>query len=438
MAEPRAVTHRRVLAVALPIVLSNATVPILGAVDTGVVGQIGLPAPIGAVGIGAVILTALYWIFGFLRMGTTGFASQAFGREDRDEGAAILSRALGIGFAAGVAIIALQVPLFRLAFLVSPASDEVEVLARAYMGIRVWSAPALIALYAITGWLIAAERTRGVLAIQLVMNGLNVALDMWFVLGLGWGVEGVALATFIAEWSGLGLGLWLCRGAFRTPAWRDRARVLDPVRLRRFAEVNGDILLRSLLLQAVFVSFLFSGARLGDVPLAANQILLQFLHVTAFALDGFAFAAESLVGQALGRARRDLFRRAAVVASLWGGLSALILAVAFAIAGGAIIDAMTTASEVRAVARLYLPWMVLAPILGVAPWMLDGVFIGATRTRDMRNMMALSALVYVLSLAVLAPGLGNHGLWAALMVSFVARGLTLGAKYPGLERSVGG
>lgn len=438
MAEPRAVSHRRVLAVALPIVLSNATVPILGVVDTAVVGQIGLPAPIGAVGIGAVILTAIYWVFGFLRMGTTGFASQALGREDMDEGAAILSRALGIALAAGLVIIALQVPLFRIAFLVSPASGEVETLARAYMGIRVWSAPALIALYAITGWLIAAERTQGVLVIQLVMNGMNVILDLWFVLGLGWGVEGVAVATFVAEWSGLGLGLWLCRGAFRTPAWRDRARVLDPVRLRRFAEVNGDILLRSLLLQAIFVSFLFSGAGLGDVPLAANQILLQFLQVTAYALDGFAFAAESLVGQALGRARRDLFRRAAIVASLWGTLSALVLAMAFATAGGAIIDVMTTAPKVREVARLYLPWMVLAPIFGVAAWMLDGIFIGATRTRDMRNMMALSALVYVLALAVLAPSFGNHGLWAALLVSFAARGLTLGLKYPGLERSVAG
>lgn len=431
-------THRRVLAVALPIVLSNATVPILGAVDTGVVGQIGLPEPIGAVGIGAVILTAIYWLFGFLRMGTTGFASQAFGRDDPDEGAAILSRALGIALAAGLAIIALQVPLFRLAFIVSPASGEVETLARAYMGIRVWSAPALIALYAITGWLIAAERTRGVLVIQLVMNGINVILDMWFVLGLGWGVEGVALATVVAEWSGVGLGLWLCRSAFGTPAWRDWGRVLDPVRLRCFAEVNGDILLRSLLLQAIFVSFLFLGAGLGDVPLAANQILLQFLHVTAFALDGFAFTAESLAGQAFGRARRDLFRRAAIVASLWGALSALLLAIAFASAGGAIIDVMTTAPEVREVARLYLPWMALTPILGVAPWMLDGIFIGATRTRDMRNMMAVSFMVYVMALAVLAPNLGNHGLWAAMMASFVARGVSLGAKYPGLERSVAG
>jgi len=182
-------THRRVLNIALPIVLSNATVPILGAVDTGVVGQMGAAAPIGAVGIGATILTALYWIFGFLRMGTTGFAAQALGRGDHAEGAAILTRGLAIAALGGLAIIALQWPLFTLGFLLSPASAEVEGLARDYMAIRVWSAPALIAIYAITGWLIAAERTRAVLVLQLVMNGLNIGLDLLFVLQLGWGVE---------------------------------------------------------------------------------------------------------------------------------------------------------------------------------------------------------------------------------------------------------
>ncbi len=437
MADPRAVTHRRVLAVALPIVLSNATVPILGAVDTGVVGQMGLPAPIGAVGIGAIVLTAIYWIFGFLRMGTTGMAAQALGRDDLDEAAAILSRGLAIAALGGGAIIALQIPLFWAAFRLSPASAEVEALARDYMAIRVFSAPALISVYALTGWLIAAERTRGVLAIQLVMNALNIVLDLVFVLGLGWGVQGVAAATVIAELSGAALGLWLCRAAFSTPAWRDRARVLDPARLKRFARVNTDILLRSMMLQGIFVSFLFLGARFGDVTLAANQILLQFLQITAFAMDGFAFAAEAIVGSALGRGRRDLFRRGAVLSSVWGGVSGLLLALAFATLGGTIIDVMTTAPQVRVEARAYLPWMVLAPLVGCAAWMLDGIFIGATRTGDMRNMMALSLAAYAAAVPLLVPYLANHGLWLAFLLSFVARGLTLGARYPALERSVG-
>jgi MATE family multidrug resistance protein len=274
--------------------------------------------------------------------------------------------------------------------------------------------------------------------IQLVMNGLNIALDLLFVLRLGWGVEGVALATFIAEWSGLAVGLWLCRDAFAGPGWRDAARVFDALRLKYMARVNGDILIRSVLLQAIFVSFLFFGADFGDVPLAANQILLQFLHITAYALDGFAFAAETLVGQALGAKARTRLRRAAILTSLWGLGSSLALAVAFALAGGQIIDLMTTAPEVREAARIFLPYMVLAPLAGLAPWMLDGVFIGATRTADMRNMMVVSAAIYAGALALLMPAFGNHGLWASLLISFVARGATLGLRYPALEARAAG
>jgi MATE family multidrug resistance protein len=398
----------------------------------------GLAAPIGAVGLGAVILTGIYWVFGFLRMGTTGLAGQALGAGQTGEVAALLTRALMIGLAGGLAVIALQGPLFAGAFLVAPASDEVEGMARDYMAIRVWSAPAMIALFGVTGWLIAQERTRAVLAIQVLMNGVNVGLDVWFVLGLGWGVEGVARATVIAEWGGLALGLWFCRDAFRVPAWRDWPRVFDPVRLRVMAMVNGDILLRSLMLQAVFVSFLFLGAGFGDVTLAANQVLMQFLNVTAHALDGFAFAAEAIVGRACGARDLPVLRRGAVLASAWALGVCLGIATLYAALGGVAIDLMTTAPEVREAARVFLPYAVAAPLLGLAPFMLDGVFIGATRTRDMRNMMALSLLLYGLAVAVLVPPLGNHGLWAALLLSFVARGVTLGLRYPALERGVAG
>ncbi|MEQ9260713.1 MAG: MATE family efflux transporter [Roseovarius sp.] len=437
-AVPADVTHRRVLRIALPIVLSNATVPILGAVDTGVVGQLGEAAPIGAVGIGAIILTAIYWIFGFLRMGTTGLTSQAHGAGETGEVAALLTRALMIGGAAGLIFILVQVPLFHVAFLVSPASDEVEGLARAYMGIRIWSAPAAIALFGVTGWLIAQERTGAVLAIQVLMNGLNILLDLWFVLGLGWGVEGVAIATFIAEWSGLALGLWLCRAAFAVPAWRDWPRVFDPARLRRMASVNTDILLRSLMLEAIFLSFLFLASDFGDVTLAANQVLLQFLHITAYALDGFAFAAEALVGQAVGRRDVRFLRRSAVMASLWGLVIVAALSLGFAVAGGAVIDLMAKAPGVQEAARAYLWFIVAAPVAGIAAFMLDGIFIGATRTRDMRNMMAVSLGVYACAVAVLVPLIGNHGLWAALIISFVARGITLGLRYPALEAAARG
>ncbi|MEM6577725.1 MAG: MATE family efflux transporter [Pseudomonadota bacterium] len=431
-----AITHKRVLRIAIPIVISNATIPLLGLVDTGVVGQMGEAAPIGAVGIGAIIVTALYWVFGFLRMGTTGLTSQAFGAGDTGEVAAMLTRSLLIGFAGGLALIAMQGPLFTAAFWLSPASAEVEGLARDYMTIRIWSGPAVIALYGVTGWLIAQERTRSVLLLQLVMNGTNIVLSLWFVLGLDWGVTGVSWATFLSEWVGLFLGLWLCRGVFGSPAWRDGPRVFDRDRLRLMMTVNRDILLRSLMLEAIFISFLFTGSKFGDATLAANQVLLQFIHVTSYMLDGFAFAAETLVGQAFGRRDGARLRRSAVLSSVWGVVIVLGLSLSFALFGGAVVDLLTTAPDVRSEARNYLPYIIALPVVSIAAYMLDGIFVGAARAGDMRNMMAISLAVYTLAALLLVPGFGNHGLWLALIISFVARGLTLGARYPRLEASI--
>lgn len=435
MADSSAITHSRVLKIALPIVLSNATVPILGAVDTAVVGQLGLAAPIGAVGLGAVVLASVYWIFGFLRMGTSGLAAQALGAGDRPEMSAILLRGLGIGLMAGLAFVALQGALIWGAFQLAPASAEVEALARQYLGIRIWGAPATIMLYAVTGWLIAQERTRAVLVLQFVMNGVNVVLDLWFVLGLDWGVPGVAASTLVAEYLGLMLGLWLCRKAFVPAAWQE-GRLFARAAWVRMMAVNRDIMIRSVLVQGSFTTFLFLGAGMGDVTLAANQVLLQFMEITAYALDGFAFAAEALIGQAVGARKRRDFRQAAVVSGQWGLGFSVILALAFALGGGALIDVMTTSAEVREAARVYLPWMVAAPLIAIASYMLDGVFIGATRTAEMRNSMMISALVYGGALLVLVPLWGNHGLWLALMIFNMARGLTLGWLYPKIERAV--
>ncbi|MEM6656872.1 MAG: MATE family efflux transporter [Pseudomonadota bacterium] len=427
------ITHRRVLKIAVPIVLSNATVPILGAVDTGVVGQMGQAAPIGAVGIGAVILSTLYWIFGFLRMGTTGLAAQARGAGDIGETRALLMRGLLLGGAAGTVFIVTQLVVFAGAFALSPASPEVEALTRAYLEIRIWGAPATIALYAVTGWLIAVERTRGVFLLQIWMNGLNIILDLWFVLGLGWGIEGVAIATLIAEWSGLALGLWLCRDGFQGKSWRDSALIFDAVRLRRMLQVNGDIMIRSVLLTGSFTTFLFVGSDLGDVNLAANQVLLQFLEISVFALDGFAFSAEALVGGAVGARNRAALRRASIMASQWGVAGSLLMTVFFFVAGPALIDLMSTSPDVRATGREFLIWAAISPMIGVASWMLDGIYIGATWTRAMRNAMIQSVFIYIVALFVLVPVFGNHGLWAALMVLNAARAVTMGWRYPKLE-----
>ncbi len=427
-------THRRVLKIALPIVLSNATVPILGAVDVGVVGQMGEAAPIGAVGLGAIILSTLYWIFGFLRMGTVGLVGQAEGAGDDAEVSAWLTRALLVGLAGGVMLIILQPLIFFAALQLAPASEEVESLARTYLSIRIWTAPAAIAVYALTGWLVAMERTGGVFWVQLVMNGTNILLDLLFVLVFDWGVGGVAVATVIAEITGAALGLWFCRGAFSRPDWRDWPRIFNRAKLIRMALLNTDILLRSAMLMIIFSSFVFIGARFGDVTLAANEVLIQFMYITAYAMDGFAFAAETLIARAIGRGDRGFVRRSALVTSTWGMVICVSMALIFALVGEWLIVLMAKDTQVQNVAGQFLPYMVLAPLAGCAAWMLDGIFIGATRSRDMRNMMALSFGIYWAAIFLLIPLFGNHGLWLALLVSFVARGVTLGLRYPALER----
>lgn len=427
------VTHRRVLGIAVPIMVSNATVPVLGAVDVAVVGQLGEAAPIGAVGIGSIILTTVYWMFGFLRMGTTGLVSQARGKRDQPEVSAFLSRVLVFGLAAGAALIALQLPLFWTAFQIAPASPEVERLAGEYGRIRILSAPAAIAIYGITGWLIALERTRSVLLVQLYINLLNIVLDFVFVLRLEMGVPGVAYATLIAEWTGLGLGILLCRDAFRDGEWRNRSRVLDAARIKVMASVNTDIMIRSALLLLAFTSFQFVASGFGDATLAANQILLQFLYITAYALDGFAFAAEALVGMSIGALNKAALRRAVVLTSGWGLAVAAALTAAFLLGGGPLADLMAKSAEVRAEVREYLPWLLAVPILGGPSWMLDGIFVGAARARDMRNAMLQSCAVYGVCAALLTPFFGNHGLWVSMLVLFVARAITLGVRYAALE-----
>ena len=250
-------------------------------------------------------------------------------------------------------------------------------------------------------------------------------------------MPGVAAATVIAEITGCALGLWFCRAAFRRPDWRDWPCVFDRSKLIRMALLNTDILLRSLMLMIIFSSFVFIGARFGDVTLAANQVLIQFMYITVYAMDGFAFTAESLIARAYGLGKRSHVRRSVIVTSFWGMVVCVSTALGFAVAGGWIIDVMAKDADVQRVARDFLPYMVAVPIVGCAAWMLDGIFIGATRGRDMRNMMVLSFASYWLSILVMLPIWGNHGLWVALLISFAVRGITLAARYPALERHAG-
>lgn len=429
-------THRTILAIAVPVMISNVSTPLIGVVDTGVVGRIPDPAYIGAVALGALIFTFVFWAFSFLRMGTTGMTAQALGAGDREEITAGLGRALLLALTAGAALIALAWPIREAAFAFLEGSSAVESLARDYFDVRIWAAPATLANYALLGWFIGLGRTDIGLILQLVLNLTNIALDALFVLGFGWDVRGVAAGTLLAETLAAAVGgLVAWRHAARLGGRWSLQRILRPRQLKRTFEVNADIMVRTLALLAVFVWFNAEGARRGDVILAANAVLLHFISVAAFFLDGLAFAAEALTGRAIGAAHRAGLLAAARMTTVWAAGVAAAVCIALAVFGTLFIDVLTTAPEARAAAREYLPWAVAAPLLGVWAFQLDGVFIGATRSTDMRNAMLASLAVYFAAWWLLRP-YGNHGLWAAFHIHYAARTLTLGYFFPRLVRAV--
>ena len=429
-------THRAVLSIAVPVMLSNVSTPLIGVVDTAVVGHYPTPAYIGAVAVGALIFTFVFWGFGFLRMGTTGLTAQALGARDHPELAAGLVRALLIAGAAGAGLILLQWPIREVAFAWIGASPQVEGLARGYFDVRIWSAPAALANYALLGWFIGLGRTDIGLVLQLVLNLTNMALDVLFVIGLGWDVRGVALGTLLAEYVAACVGVVIAlRHLGHLGVGWQLQRVLARDRVRRAFTVNGDIMIRSLALSAVFFWFMARGARQGDVTLAANSILIQFIGVAAYFLDGLAFAAEALVGRAVGAGERAALTEAIRLTTVWAAAIALVLSAIFALAGPTLIDLLSVDASARGAARAFLPWAAVAPLLGVWAFQLDGIFIGATRTRDMRNAMLLSLGIFLGAWWLLEP-LGNHGLWAAFYVHYGARIATLAYYYPGLLRSV--
>ncbi len=429
--------HRRVWALAVPIMLANISTPLLGAVDTAVVGRLPDAAYIGGVAVGAVLFNFLVWGFGFLRMGTTGFTAQAFGAGDTDELRAALLRPLVLALALGTLLIVAQVPIGFVAFNLLEASAAVEGFARSYYDIRIWSAPAALVNYALIGWLLGAQRARAMFALQVALNGINIVLDLVFVIGLGWGIEGVAWASVIAEVAAAALGLVIVGRALARAGGRwDRARLLRRERLSALFRVNRDIFLRTLALTVAFGYFTVQGAEMGDVTLAANAILMHLLFFMAYGLDGFSHAAEILAGGAVGARSRRAFRAAVNAATIWALVMATVIAAVYALLGPAIIGLFTVLGEVRAAAETYLPWMLLLPFVSVWGFLLDGIFIGATRTAAMRNAMALSLGAYLVACWLLVPAFGNHGLWLAFTVFMAARALTLGAAYPRLERAV--
>ena len=430
--------NRRVWALALPIIATNVTVPFLGLVDTAVVGRLPGAEYMGAVAIGAVIMNVIYSSLNFLRMGTTGLTAQSYGAGDADQMRSWLARACMLSTVLGLGLVALQLPILGVSHWLMGASDAVWPLTESYFQIRIWGAPAALLNFALLGWFFGVQNMRAALIAQVFLNGLNIVLDVWFVLGLGWGVDGVAWATIISEYSAGALGLWLAVRQLAKLGGRWRwERIRDTSRIRRMLGVNRDIFIRSMCLQAAFVVFTSAGTRMGDEVLAANALLLQFSMFTAYALDGFANAAEAMVGQAVGAHDRTLFRQAVKITTGWGVMFALLFMVAYWLFGNAIIDALSTVSGVRETAYAYLPWMVALPVIAVWSFQFDGIFIGATWTREMRNSMAISFAAFAVAVPFVTATWGNHGLWAAFTVFMSLRGLTMGLMLPKLARRVG-
>ncbi|MBU9813257.1 MATE family efflux transporter DinF [Rahnella sp. C60] len=411
---------------ALPMIFSNITVPLLGLVDTAVIGHLDSPDYLGGVAVGSMITTFLFMLLLFLRMSTTGMTAQALGANDNRLLARAFVQPFLLAVLSGLTIVLFRHPLMEQAFHIVGGSQPVLEQARLFIEIRWFSAPASLANLVILGWLLGIQYVRGPVILLIAGNLLNIILDLWLVMGLGWNVRGAAMATASSEYFTLFIGLYFVwrvmkqrgiTGAQITSAWRGN--------LRRLLGLNRDIMLRSLLLQLCFASLTVLGARLGSHIVAVNAVLMNLLTFTAFALDGFAYAIEAHSGEAFGARNRQKLLDVWHAACRQAGLVALIFALIYALAGGAIIDALTSLPELRELADHYLGWQIILPLVAVWCYLLDGMFIGATRGRDMRNSMVVAAIGYGLTLFSL-PLLGNHALWLALTVFLGMRGLSLG------------
>jgi len=432
-----AATHAQVWAMAGPIIIANISVPLLGAVDTAVVGHLPEPYYIGAVAIGAMLFNYIYHLFNCLRMGTTGPTAQARGAGNYSEVRAMVGRALLLGGVIGGTVVLLQLPIIALAFWLIDASAEVERYAREYFLIRVWSMPAVLGTYAIIGWYYGLLNVRTPLVVQIFTNALNIVLAFLFVFGLGWGVAGVATATLISEYAGFLLGVYYVRRTLRTlPHGGERSPLFDRAKLTRMVSINSDIVLRTLCVVSVLGFFMAKSAELGDLTLAANQILHHFLVFTSFGLDGFAHAAEAILGEAVGRRDRNAFRRGMRVVFLWAGIVGALNVLIYAVAGHGIIALMTGIPEVREAAAAYLIWPVLMPLLSVWAYTYDGVYLAATRTKVMRNTVIVSFIAFLAVLYTLMPLLGNTGLWISVATFLGCRGLLLHVFFPRVFRTI--
>jgi MATE family multidrug resistance protein len=414
--------------------VANLTTPLIGIVATIAIGRLGDPTQLGGVAVSSVIFDCLFWLFAFLRMGTIAFTAQALGAGETQEIGALLMRGLVVAALTGAALIVLQIPLGALLMWTMGGSEGVTRTAKIYFSIRIWSAPLAFANAVVLGWLIGQARARLALAVQIAINLINVAATMVLVLVAHAGIAGAAIAAVIAEAAGLVLGVLIAWRLMRGKPRISRATLFDQAKLIRMLAVNRDIMIRTAALIAAFLFFTAQGARSGDVILAANAVLNNFLMISAFFLDGLANAAEQLCGRAYGARDRTAFSGAVRLVMLWGSGFALVVIAVFALFGPSLIDAMTASADVRQMARDMLWFVALSPILAVFAFAYDGIFVGATWARDMRNLMVLSLLMFFAAWFSLR-SFGNAGLWSAMLVFYATRGGLQALRYPALLRA---
>ena len=429
--------HRKILFIAIPLILSNLTVPLLTFVDTAMIGHLGNVAYLGGITAGATLFTLIYGNFIFLRMGTTGFSAQAFGAKKNSELVNVFSRSIILGLLIGFLIIIFRESIFTLFLPLLSLSGEVGESSSNYISIRIFSAPAVLMNFGIIGCLIGIQKTKIVLIIAFLVNGLNIILDYVFVVYWDMDVSGVALGTLISEWTACVFGLVILGIILkRLQVNVFKAKIFSKEEFFRLFNLNIDIFIRTFCLVATHIWFINRSSNLGDLELAANGILLNFVYISAFFVDGFAFTTESLVGQSKGAKDETLFKRYVVNSTIWCIISGIVCVIFFAFFGEKLIQLLTDILMVKDLSSEYLIWVILLPVISAFSYQLDGIFTGATKTRDMRNGAIISLLIFIIATIVLIPVLGNHGLWFSYVLFILVRAVTLSLKFSGLQREI--
>ena len=421
-------THNReILQIALPSIVSNITVPLLGLIDVTIVGHLGAASYIGAIAVGGMLFNIIYWIFGFLRMGTGGMTSQAYGRGDEAEMMRLLTRSTGVGMLIALTLIVLQYPIERTAFSLIETTPEVERLATTYFRICIWGAPAVLGLYSFSGWFIGMQNSRYPMFIAITQNIVNILMSLVLVYGLEMKIEGVAIGTLVAQYAGwlMAIGLWMHRYKHLRP-YAELRSLTDKGAMRRFFQVNRDIFLRTLCLVSVTVFFTSAGAAQGEVILAVNTLLMQLFTLFSYIMDGFAYAGEALAGKHIGADNRPALRTMVRQLFVWGIALALAFTLIYGIGGEGFLSLLTNEESVITASSTYFYWVLAIPLAGFAAFLYDGIFIGATATGLMLRAMFVASVAFFLIYFGCREAMGNHALWLAFITYLSLRGIVQG------------